>query len=305
MSMIRTRWAAVGAAVAITLGAGGIGLVSATSPSGASAFVPITPCRLADIRPDTIGAGDTMTFDGWGSTGDCTLPTGTTGLALNVTAVGATQQTNLRFYPTGTPTPETANLNPTPGAPPTPNAVNVALSTAGQFDVYNRFGDVAIVIDVMGYYTDHTHDDYAKKTDVYTKAEVDSLVFDGTIPSGVTIVGNLTWDSHGSTNLLPDRLYVAFPGRAPVPLTDTKVNFNQPGVTGDGDPECTGGVNAPTAPAGKVCIYLVTSAGMATNQLYGNAGYPLADAGFELAFFPNGTDDVDQFVYASWAYTAP
>jgi hypothetical protein len=199
MSMIRTRWAAVGAAVAITLGAGGIGLVDATSPSGASTFVPITPCRLADTRPSTIGADSTMTFEGWGNSGDCSIPNGTTGLALNVTAIGATQQTNLRFHPTGTPTPATANLNPTPGAPPTPNAVNVTLNaTNGRFDVYNRFGNVAVIIDAMGYYTDHHHDDRyytetevdtalsakANAADVYKKVEIEDVVIDVLRDSG-------------------------------------------------------------------------------------------------------------------------
>ncbi len=50
-TITRSRWAAVGAAVAVTLGAGGIGLVSATSPADAVAYVPITPCRVADTRP--------------------------------------------------------------------------------------------------------------------------------------------------------------------------------------------------------------------------------------------------------------
>ncbi len=301
MSMIRTRWAAVGAAVAITLGAGGIGLVDATSPSGASAYVPINPCRLADIRPNTIGAGGSMTFEGWGTTGACTLPTGTTGLALNVTAVGATQQTNLRFHPTGTAVPATANLNPTPGAPPTPNAVDVTLNAAnGRFDVYNRFGNVAVVIDVMGYYTDHDHDDR-----YYTQAQVENLVFGGTIPSGVTVTGNFYHDGHGSTDLSSDARSVDFPGRAPVPLTGNQVNFDQPGTTGDGDPQCTGTTTAPTAPAGKVCIYLAAYNGMAVNTLTGQAGIPLNDAGFYINWMPDGTDDVDQFVLASWAYTAP
>ncbi len=300
MSMIRTRWAAVGAAVAITLGAGGIGLVDATSPKGASAYVPITPCRLADTRPNTIGAGGSMTFDGWGTTGACTLPTGTTGLALNVTAVGATQQTNLRFHPTGTAVPNTANLNPTPGAPPTPNAVDVTLNAGGQFDVYNRFGNVSVVLDVMGYYTDHDHDDR-----YHTKTQVENLVFDGTIPSGMTITGNVLWDSHGSSSTSSDNYAVDFPGRTPVPLTPEKVNFDQPGVTGDGDPQCTGSNTAPTAPAGKVCIYLFAHNGIQVNTLNGQPGLPLPDAGFYVTWGPDGTDNVDQYVVFSWAYTAP
>ncbi len=166
MTSTRSRWAAVGAAVAVTLGAGGIGITHATTSSGERPiYVPIEPCRLDDNRPGGIGADSSITLSGWGMVGDCDLPAGTTGLALNVTAVGATQQTNLRFYPADKPVPETANLNPTPGAPPTPNAVNVDLDGSGEFKVYNRFGTVATVIDVMGYYDDHNHDDrYLTKT---------------------------------------------------------------------------------------------------------------------------------------------
>jgi hypothetical protein len=179
--IIRTRWAAVGAAVAVAVGAGGVGLIEATSPDGASAYVPIVPCRLADTRPDStvgpratpLGADDTATYDGWGDVpGDCNLPDGTTGLQLNVTAVDATTLTNLRLYPTGEPTPTASNLNPAPGEPPTPNAVTVTLNTTtGQFDVFNRFGQVHIVIDALGYYTDHDHDDR-----YYTEAEIDDLL---------------------------------------------------------------------------------------------------------------------------------
>lgn len=163
----RARWAAFGAAVAVSLGAGGLGIVSATAPDGASAYTPIDPCRLADTRVDgnvgphntPLGPDAVFTFDGWGDVpGDCNLPENTTGLQLNVTAVGATQLTNLRFYPAGGATPTVSNLNPSPGAPPTPNAVTVSLNDAGQFDVFNRFGNVDIVIDVAGYYGDHQHD---------------------------------------------------------------------------------------------------------------------------------------------------
>ena len=48
-SRLRTRWAAIGAAVAVTLGAGGLTMVSA-SGSPASRFVAITPERILDTR---------------------------------------------------------------------------------------------------------------------------------------------------------------------------------------------------------------------------------------------------------------
>jgi hypothetical protein len=163
----RARWAAFGAAVAVSLGAGGLGIASATSPEGAAAYMAISPCRLADTRPDSnvgpyaapLGADATYMFEGWGDVpGVCDLPGGTTALQLNVTAVNATQLTNLRFFPAGAEVPTASNLNPAPGQPPTPNAVTVTLNDAGQFNVFNRFGSVDIVIDVAGYYTDHQHD---------------------------------------------------------------------------------------------------------------------------------------------------
>jgi hypothetical protein len=167
-SMIRTRWAAVGAALAVSLGAGGVTLISATSPSGAAAFVPITPCRLFDTRPAPhtvgtrtapLGPDEIYDISARGQQGNCNLPNSTLGVVLNVTAVDATQATFLTLFPTGVDRPTASHLNPAPGAPPAPNAVTVDLSTAGSFSVFNRFGSVHVLADVVGYYTDHHHDD--------------------------------------------------------------------------------------------------------------------------------------------------
>jgi hypothetical protein len=177
---IRTRWAAIGAAIAVTLGAGGgFGLASATLGSGERAvFVAIEPCRLVDTRPapDTIGprstplgAGDTYNVQARGAQGNCNLPATATGVVLNVTAVGATAQTNLRFFPTGGTAPTVSNLNPAPGAPPAPNSVTTRLATDGRFSIFNFRGTVNLIVDVAGYYTDHHHDDR-----YYTKAQSDT-----------------------------------------------------------------------------------------------------------------------------------
>ena len=59
---IRTRWAAIGAAVAVTLGAGGGSLGQAAIGSGDKpVFVAIEPCRLVDTRPgdNNVGSRDT------------------------------------------------------------------------------------------------------------------------------------------------------------------------------------------------------------------------------------------------------
>ena len=179
MSMIRTRWAAVGAAVAVTLGAGGIGLVDAAKGSGERPVtVTIEPCRLRDTRPDRgiggrtapLGPTEAYTVQGTGPSGNCNIPGDATGLVLNVTAAHATDATNLRLYPTGTALPTTSNLNPRPGAPPTPNGVTVGLNGSGEFDIRNANGTVHVIIDATAYLVDHTHDDR-----YYTRDEIDTL----------------------------------------------------------------------------------------------------------------------------------
>jgi hypothetical protein len=81
------------------------------------------------------------------------------------------------MYPSGVERPGTANLNWVAGSPPTPNKVDVRLGTNGSVRMYNFTGSVDVVIDVFGYYADHTHDDR-----YYTKTQVDALV---QAPSGV------------------------------------------------------------------------------------------------------------------------
>lgn len=123
-------------------------------------FVPITACRLADTRPapnrvgsqSNFGIADTKTFQVTGSNGECVgLPTEAAAVSMNITALGATQQSFLTFWGSGD-RPLAASLNPSPDTPPTPNAVTTELSSTGAFDVYNDAGRVDLVIDVNGYY---------------------------------------------------------------------------------------------------------------------------------------------------------
>lgn len=185
----RSRWAAFGAAVAVTVGAGGgFGLANAVQDSGErSTYIPISPCRLSDTRSTNqigprntpIGADETYTVAARGAQGKCLtadLPDDATALVLNVTALGATSQSFLTFWPDGD-RPEAASLNPSVGAPPIPNAVTTALASDGSFKLYNERGSVNVVIDVAGYYTDHNHDDR-----YYTKAQADAAVADALAP---------------------------------------------------------------------------------------------------------------------------
>lgn len=175
---LRARWAAVGAAVAVSLGAGGVSLIHATAPEGASAFVATAPCRLFDTRPEfqvgpratPLGAEEIYDITATGTVGECTVPAEAVALSLNVTAVGATLDTFLTLFPAGTTRPNASHLNPSPGAPPTPNAVSVDLDDTGTFSIFNKQGTVHVFADVVGYFTEHQHDDT-----YYTEAEIDAM----------------------------------------------------------------------------------------------------------------------------------
>ena len=122
-------------------------------------------------RTTPLGANDTHTVAAVGNSGECIgIPTTATGLQLNVTAVNATAPTFLTIWAAGT-RPKASSLNPSPQQPPAPNAVTTGLSTSGQFQVYNRAGSVELIVDVVGYYSDHDHDDR-----YFTQAEVVALV---------------------------------------------------------------------------------------------------------------------------------
>ena len=161
----RSRWATLGAALAMVLGAGGV-LTSSAAPGGTvSSFVPITPCRLFDTRPgsDNVGArstpvaaGEVLTVQARGPSGLCNLPSDATGVALNVAIVNPTAASFLTVYPADATRPLAANLNWVAGQEPTPNAVTAALAGDGRLAFYNLAGSVDLAVDVDGYYVPST-----------------------------------------------------------------------------------------------------------------------------------------------------
>ncbi len=125
-----------------------------------------------------------------------------------------------------------------------------------------------------------------------------------TIPSGRTISGEVYLDSH--TSAASDfGVPVRFGALAPVPLIlDEQVNFSSDGIaqSTDDDATCTGNATYPSAPAGKVCIYLVNYTIDAANF----RGAPLVyqqQTGFRVVWDEGGAGDV--VIRAVWAYRAP
>ena len=161
----RARWAAIGAAVAVSIGAGGIITLANAAGGTASTFTPITPCRLLDTRPAPaatgatpprqvpIGQGETITVPARGDFGKCVgLSATATGAVLNITVVEGTTGSFLTVWPADSNKPLASSLNWVAGQAATPNQVTTALDPSGQFSLFNNAGTVQVIVDVVGLY---------------------------------------------------------------------------------------------------------------------------------------------------------
>jgi hypothetical protein len=140
-----------------------------------STFVPITPCRLFDFRAGANNVGPKNTPLGTkvaytqpvvGTNGRCSIPADAVGVAMNVTIVSPSAQSNLRVYPADAALPATSNLNWLPGQSPTPNKVDVKLSADGKIKLYNHAGTVDVLGDVVGYYSNKSLKELAARPQV-------------------------------------------------------------------------------------------------------------------------------------------
>lgn len=126
----------------------------------------------------------------------------------------------------------------------------------------------------------------------------------GVVPSGRSIVGEFSLDSVGSGGNAVV-FYVPFGAAVPSPLVSADVSFAAAPFT-DSDPACTGSVLAPTAPAGKVCIYpdtyqnIQTSAALAVRGLLSSRGFLIY-----APFVSGAPAGARMFLTGTWAYTAP
>ena len=137
-------------------------------------------------------------------------------------------------------------------------------------------------------------------------------VFAGTIPSGSHATGAWGGRTMQVPGLQNNPLFTySFPAPAPVALRDDQVNFGAATAEmSDNDPACTGDVNNPTAPPGKVCIY-VSAASRDNAQLAGFsliAGDPPQEGdrfGFTVRMINEVLDEDHMSAVGTWAYTAP
>ena len=151
--------------VVVRLGAGGqvrirntagtvvviVDLQGYDAPDGSGAgYTGSTPVRLVD--GSSVGPAGVLPVQVTGCSG-C-APAGAVAVALNVTGYGATQQTDLRVYPSTDDGsyPRNSNANPPRGRAVAAAAV-VKTSTDGRVSVRNAAGTVRLKIDLTGWYT--------------------------------------------------------------------------------------------------------------------------------------------------------
>lgn len=120
-----------------------------------STYAAATPRRLLDTQQagggGAVGPQEVRRLQVTG--GDSGAPAGATAVVLNVTAVGATQQTDVRAYPSraGREPAPTSVLGAVPG-PPTASAAVVTVGDGGGIDLRNGGGRVHLIVDLAGWY---------------------------------------------------------------------------------------------------------------------------------------------------------
>jgi hypothetical protein len=135
----------------------------------------------------------------------------------------------------------------------------------------------------------------------------------GTIPSGKTVTG--AWGCSHATDFAGGTgrdctAHVQLPAPAPTALTDATVNSNPGPFGADDDATCTGSEADPTAPAGKVCIYLSLRAFNTQSSITGtvdSAACGCTVPGYHTRGFMVDIRNVDNpgDSQGVWAYTAP
>lgn len=140
--------------------------------------------------------------------------------------------------------------------------------------------------------------------DLATATRADLL--QDTIPSGTTVTGIGYFDSQSD---VPGDFgfAVTLPGRAHAPLTSAMVNFpgGTSGIFNDDPSGCTGTKEAPTAPPGEVCLYLIAHPTDISNVRGQSLYNQNSDLGFAVRWNDSAVASADTYVSLVWAYTAP
>ncbi len=225
----RSRWAAIGAAVAVTLGAGTALHYASAAPGDVvtNSFVTIAPTRVLDTRPapENVGgfvgplsSGQTHTF---AVTGVAGVPANASAVVMNVTVTGTNASSFLTVYPAGATRPTASNLNWGSGIT-IPNLVTVKVGAGGQVSVFNLTGNAHVIADIAGYYAPDngkfvalnvfgaagtatpTLDGFGANMGItFDDVDSDSATFNFVLPpdytTGGAIVGTINWHTSATS----------------------------------------------------------------------------------------------------------
>ena len=126
----------------------------ATSSSGGSRYVGLSPTRLLDTRTtQVVGPNTTRVLAVAGSGGVPTMVSAVppTAVVLNITVTDTTAPSFLTLWPDGTSQPLASDINWVAGET-LPNLIVVKLGADGSIDFYNGFGMTDVIVDVVGWY---------------------------------------------------------------------------------------------------------------------------------------------------------
>lgn len=128
--------------------------------TSAGNFYPVGPVRIVDTR-SALGGYPTLGPD---SHLYLAPNVHASALVLNVTVANATSDGFLTLYPAGNAAPPTASSINFPKGAVLANSVTVATGTGGGVAVYNRAGNVDVIVDLVGYYADASGADNSNTT---------------------------------------------------------------------------------------------------------------------------------------------
>jgi hypothetical protein len=123
-----------------------------------------------------------------------------------------------------------------------------------------------------------------------------------TIPTGKTVTGYVYESKISGSDLVAPVANINLPAKAPSAPTTYGFGVDDFSETAE-DATCTGSFDAPTAPAGQVCVYLDGLGGVTDVQVYPWDDPTVATHAFYLAFSEEATD-TPYYYYGVWAYTA-
>jgi len=180
--LTRSRWAAIGAAVAVTLGGGGLIGVSAATVDTDQTLSTVEPVRILDTRGgDKVSyesyflkvTGEVATYTSSGTVNATVVPDGASAVSMNLTVTEGVRNANGYGFVTAFPctaitdtAPDASTINFVEGVD-VANSTVVPIGSTG-YICLNVYGDAHLVVDVNGFYED---------MDAYTKGQADSKFF--------------------------------------------------------------------------------------------------------------------------------